>query len=490
MIPGSVRAKIITNSTVVLLILTLATLYTGLASSVLARSVEVLFRNNLVMEELKDSLANTEASLSQYLTNKGSDSLRQYIRDSTLLAEQVRKLDRTTRPDETVLLQRTVGGLMDRFLVDAEGSVEAKRGRDVAAYAERFEQAETSADLARELIGRIESAFMADSLNAFTEYNSRISATLASNAAMVIAATLLSLTIMVRYAYKVTEPLSRLAEAARAVGRGEYDHELPAFQADDEIATTASAFTSMVRNVQVAFDELRSKAEIEKTLMAERVRVLDMDHKLKAAELLALQTQINPHFLFNTLSAGQQLAMSEDADRTGEFLENLAAFIRYALRSPSRSVLVRDEMECTQRYVWLLQLRFGERCSFDIKIDEDVLDVHTPALIIQPLVENAVTHGLRNRECGGMVTVRARREPGSIRISVADSGDGMNEAEIERAFAESSGGDVEREGGIGLRNVIRRVDLATAGVGRVEIASVAGMGTTVSVLLPLEEVAS
>jgi len=296
--------------------------------------------------------------------------------------------------------------------------------------------------------------------------------------------------LLVRYSYKLTGPISRLAEAARAVGRGEYGHELPATESADEIGTMTAAFASMRESVRRAFEELKSKAEVEKRLMEERMRVLELDHRLKDAELLALQTQINPHFLFNTLSAGMQLALAEGADRTSDFLENLAAFIRYVLKPPSRSVLVADEIECVERYIWLLRLRFGERYRFVLSVDEDALSVETPALLLQPLVENAVGHGLRDREEGGEVRISARLEGDLALLCVEDTGEGMSAEEIARAMREASGdegavpGTPPSDGGIGLRNVIRRVSLATGGRGRVEIESAPGAGASVRIYLP------
>ena len=483
MILGTVRRKIIANFSIILLIIASATFYTGLASSELARSVELLFRNNLLMEDIRSALDQTETELSGYLTNKSSDSLKGYIRQSTKLSDQVRKLNRELRPDDSLLLQKDLAGLIDSYLQDAEASVSAKRGRDVQGYSERYESAEQTAELARFLIVRIEGIFISDSLKAFSEFNSRISAVLTSNAALVLAATLMGIMLLLRFSYKVTEPLAKLAEAARAVGRGEYDHELPLPGTGDEIGTTAAAFSSMQASIRRAFEELKSKSEVEKTLMEERVRMLDMSHKLKDAELLALQTQINPHFLFNTLSAGMQLALTESADRTADFLENLSAFIRYVLKPPSRLVWVSDEFECLERYIWLLRLRFGDRYGFEISAEEEVLSVETPALLLQPLVENAVAHGLKDREEGGMVRVTARRVGDEAVLSVEDTGDGMTDEEIQRVLSED---ESVHERGIGLRNVIRRVTLATGGQGRVVLESVLGRGTEVRIHLPLE----
>ncbi len=490
MILSTVRGRIIANSALILLILSLTTLYSGFASLELTRSVELLFRSNRNMESLRNLMGETEAGLESYLTTKSSDSLKDYIRSSTRLSDEARGLNRDIVQDELQLLQRDLAGLIDSYLEDTEASVAAKRGRDVAAYTARYESSERSAELARFLIEKIDGIFLSNSLAAYAGYSAQISAVILSNAALVVTAILLGFILLVRYSYKLTDPISRLAEAARAVGRGEYGHELPFPASADEIGTMTAAFASMQESVRRAFDELKSKAVVEKRLMEERMRVLELDHKLKDAELLALQTQINPHFLFNTLSAGMQLALTEDADRTADFLDNLAAFIRYVLKPPARSVRVSDEIECVERYIWLLRLRFGERYRFELSVDEGALSVETPALLLQPLVENAVAHGLKDCEGGGEVRVAVRLEGEEAVLSVEDTGDGMSAEEVARILRESSVDEASHqgaslgEGGIGLRNVIRRVSLATGGRGRVEIDSEPGEGASVRIFLP------
>ena len=486
MILGSVRRKIIVNSAVVFLIIAAATFSTDLASSALSRSVVVLFRNNQQMVDLSSALGRTETSLTGYLTNKSSDSLKDYIRHSRELAEANQKLNREIRSDESLLLQRDLAGLVDSYLDDAGASIQSKRGRDVQGYTQHYEDSERAAKLARLLIVRIEGIFMSDSIKAFSGFNTRINGVLASNAVLLVSATLLGLVVLVVFSTKLTEPLSNLAEAAEAVGRGDYDHELALSESDDEIGTTAAAFSSMQASIRQAFEDLKLKAEVEKRLMEERVLVLDMDKQLKAAELLALQTQINPHFLFNTLSAGLQLAHSEGAERTGDFLENLAGFIRYALKPPSRLVRVADEIESMNRYLWLLRLRFGTRYAFEVHVDPEVLSFETPALLLQPLVENAIMHGLKDREEGGLVRISARLVAGVAELSVFDSGDGMTPDQITRVLGKED--KILQEGGIGLPNVIRRVSLATGGRGRVSITDGTPRGTIITIFLPVLEV--
>ncbi|HWP69189.1 MAG TPA: sensor histidine kinase, partial [Rectinemataceae bacterium] len=374
--------------------------------------------------------------------------------------------------------------VIDHYLAEAESCVAAKRGRDVQGYSMSYDESRRTVDLIRFLADRTESVFIADSLTAFTGFRSGIPSAITTNAILVVAASLFSLMLMIQYSYTLTEPITIMANAARAVGRGVYDAQLPPQGRMDEVGVMATAFSTMRENVRRSFNELKSKAEIEKKLMEERMVVLNMEHKLKDAELMALQSQINPHFLYNTLSAGMGIAWSEKADRTSRFLEDLAAFIRYSLRPTFRTVRIAEEIECAKRYISLLQARFGDRYRFTIDADENSLEIQTPALLLQPLIENAISHGLGKREEGGEVLIRIRVTEKETLLSVSDDGDGISQRDIARVLGEEPDESDASNRGIGLKNVRRRVVLSTNEKGSLEIVSAPGMGTTVCIHLP------
>ncbi|MEN6296953.1 MAG: ATP-binding protein, partial [Rectinema sp.] len=134
-------------------------------------------------------------------------------------------------------------------------------------------------------------------------------------------------------------------------------------------------------------------------------------------------------------------------------------------------------------YIWLLKLRFGERFRFRLEVQDEALGYETPALVLQPLVENAIAHGLKDLEEGGDVIVSARLDGETVRLSVSDSGRGMAKDSIALALAAADPEDTTPQHGIGLHNVVRRVALATGGTGRVEIESELGHGTRVTIIL-------
>jgi sensor histidine kinase YesM len=481
--PRTVRGKIIANSVVILSLLAAATLYSEFTSLELDRSVEALFRNNLVLEQIETTLDQTEANFSEYLRTKSSDSLKDYIKTSTRLSEQAQGLSQGVVSEDILLLQWDLTRAFDSYLRATEAGVEAKRARDISGYADKFETAGRHAAGARILIADLQSTFLSRSLQAFSTYRGLIPGVLLSDAVLVLAATLLGFSLLWGYSRALTEPLSRLAVAAAAVGRGDYQADLPLVDTHDEIGTLARTFDQMRQGVRQSFQDIQARAEVERTLLEERMHVLELGHRLKDAELVALQTQINPHFLFNTLAAGVELAGTEEATRTEDFLQNLAVFIRYALTPPGRFVAVADEIECVKRYVWLLRLRFRQRFTFDVQVDENLLGFEIPALILQPLVENSVGHGLADRESGGHVIVRGVADQDGAVLSVRDNGAGMERTEMDAILSESAG-ELPALHGIGLRNVIRRILLSTNGRGRVELGGGPGEGLEVKIFVP------
>lgn len=138
---GSLRNRIIVNSIIILLVLVIATSYTAFASFDLARSVELLFRNSISMEELRATLRETQESLTGYLSAKNSESLKDFIRTSTSLSNMKLRLNKENKVDDVFLLEKDLAFLVDSYLVSAEGAVQAKRGRNVTQYVSLYEEA-------------------------------------------------------------------------------------------------------------------------------------------------------------------------------------------------------------------------------------------------------------------------------------------------------------------------------------------------------------
>lgn len=209
--------------------------------------------------------------------------------------------------------------------------------------------------------------------------------------------------------------------------------------------------------------------EQQSRLAAERAERLRAE-----ADLAALRAHINPHFLFNTLHSVCELVRTEPASAE-EAIERLAELLRYALRLDRHridSVRLQEEWQFTNGYLWLERMRMGSRLQVDAELDDAALSCVVPAFTLQPIVENAIRHGLGPKPAGGTLVVRAREIGNELVIIVRDDGVGSSEAETA-------------PGGLGLRSVRQRLEARHGAAASIETMATPA-GYTVTIRLPAE----
>ena len=230
-----------------------------------------------------------------------------------------------------------------------------------------------------------------------------------------------------------------------------------------EIRTLATAIYSMEDTVLGQYAVEKHNEQLQQKLANEAMRTAQMERRLQEARLKALQAQINPHFLYNTLNMIGQMSYIEGAERTTELIETFSDFFRYNVENFERDMTLREEIACAKGYAALQKERFGDRIRYVFEADDAINELRVPSLIVQPLVENAVSHGLRMRTEGGEVRVAVKAvDGGGFEIAVSDNGCGMDAQALRalRERAEETRGDDQAEHvSIGITNVISRMRL-------------------------------
>lgn len=244
---------------------------------------------------------------------------------------------------------------------------------------------------------------------------------------------------------QIYTPLRHLVDNVREISKGNFDEPDIEVTGHDELNYVASAVNEMKKDLS--------------HLISAREEKLEMEKRLKEAQFHALQTQVNPHFLFNVLSVATAKALTEGADETLDVVESISYMLRYSLQSMKADVTLRDEMKMVQVYLFLQHQRFGNRQKFTIEVDDTVLDVRVPGMTVQPIVENAIIHGCDLMEEGGWVEVRCKADDHRqyAVVSVENNGGVLSAAQMQ-AFHE--GRDIPHGGktsGIGLGNVRDRM---------------------------------
>lgn len=283
---------------------------------------------------------------------------------------------------------------------------------------------------------------------------------------------------------RLLRPLRQLVSAMRRMREGDFDTRVQV-RTNDELGFISDSFNDMAHNI--------------KNLIRE---VYERQLNAREAELTALQAQLNPHFLHNTLDTIYWKLYLQDDKDTARLVVSLSDMLRYALEPVDTQTTLQEEMTQTRNYLAIQSSRFGHDLETIVQLEDRIAEASVPRLILQPLVENAFAHGFADKAEGKALVIRAFRialaHGNAIRIEIMDNGKGMTEDEIRKLtqYVKESGGhalharQVVSEGRrrvpIGLRNVVRRISLLYGEPYGVTIESKPEAGTCVRLTLPLE----
>jgi LytS/YehU family sensor histidine kinase len=210
---------------------------------------------------------------------------------------------------------------------------------------------------------------------------------------------------------------------------------------------------------------------------------IELEKELKDAQLKALQSQINPHFLFNTLNSISALSLIEGAPRIQEVVCNLSAMLRYTLKKANEMSELGDEINYVISYLNLQKIRFDSRLDFNIHIDEKFKDIEVPSMIIQPFVENSIIHGIELKEEGGLIEVKVYESEKNLIISIEDNGVGINKDKLEIINKKGKDYDESSFNKSGISNVKKRLDYCYGTMHSIDIVSERNEGTQVKITI-------
>lgn len=265
--------------------------------------------------------------------------------------------------------------------------------------------------------------------------------------------------------YYLTKPIDRLSAAMKQVQKGDFEIRVPN-KRRDEIGKLTDSFNFMIGKM----------SSLVKQVYQEKIAQTN-------AELGALQAQINPHFLYNTLDSINWMLIDKGEDEISDIIISLGGLMRYCIDQEDPFVPMDQEFQYILAYFKIQKNRLEERLSYEIFLPDRLKQMEVPRLILQPLVENAITHGIELCQKDGVVRIEAWEDEEHLFIAVEDNGPGMAAEQICMLEQQA---DQEKEGytGIGLRNVDRRIRLHYGEQYHLKIESIQGKGTRVTVKIP------
>jgi len=289
---------------------------------------------------------------------------------------------------------------------------------------------------------------------------------------VIVAAILFSIVAAWRISKSIYVPIKKLHDVTTTIARHDLETLVTTDNAD-EITELGLSFNIMVGKIKELLD-----AKIEE------------HENLKKAELRALQAQINPHFLYNTLDAIIWMAEAKRVDQVVELVRVLSRFFRITLSKGKDWITVREEIEHVESYLAIQKMRYRDILDYRIDVPDNLRDGQMLKLTLQPLVENALYHGIKNKRSGGTIVVRGRRlENDLLQLQIEDNGIGMTQERLAqiRALLEAEADDAPAgESGYGINNVNQRIKLYYRQTDGLAIESEYMHGTRVTLVIPLQ----
>jgi two-component system sensor histidine kinase YesM len=235
-----------------------------------------------------------------------------------------------------------------------------------------------------------------------------------------------------------------------------------------EITSLTNSYSQMVSHIK----ELMEQIYIEQL-------------EQRKSELKALQNQINPHFLYNTLDSIVFLIEEKDNEGASEMVIALSKLFRISISKGKNIISISDEIEHARNYLLIQSIRFKDAFSYEFDIDDSILEYQTMKLLLQPLIENCITHGLKDNEEKGIIKVSVKRDGNFIVFKVSDNGYGIKQEKIDELYKNLR--DYSLVNGVGLKNTYQRLLIYYSGNANLVIESVVDVGTTISISIPVEE---
>lgn len=470
----TIRGKLLVYFLVFVVLFQVTAVSIFVSSNQLTNAYDDSFQRFLLMNDISQKSEELFAQTKIYVMGPNVENQADYFIAKKALEDKQEQLTSAFSDPNKIEIKNYIN-LIETFIHESELTVGFFIRGDIERYTYHLDEARTASSYIQTSALEIIDVELTDYQSFYKDLQQRNDSFFLFIMFLFITTIMLAIFFALWFSKGITQPIDKLSHAAREVSKGDLLGKPVEIDSNDELQLLGDTFNNMRSNIHELVEEIKDQSEL--------------DRLVKEMELKQLQNQINPHFLFNTLNTVSKMAYLEDAKATSDLIDSVAALLRHSLGQIDKSVSLLDEVKVVEDYFHIQKIRFSERSQFVLNVDDSCLAIDIPRLTLQPLVENAFIHGIEEKEEGGIITLNIYQTETHVIVEVRDDGVGMDQGKIHQLLSLSTV-DTEHVGhstGIGLTNVIRRLQLHYQVPDVVEIESVLEKGTTVRLLLPKGE---
>lgn len=446
--------------------------------------IEVFYQTS----NLKKALSQCDNSMQEYLRTDNRASLVQYNEGTEYFQKSRKALDQYVSVSEEISLLRSISDAFYSYENSSNFAAFSYYEKEMGRCYESLNEAQKISGYLQQYCDELLETHISVSHLRLQELHQVRRKTLLVDGATVLILAVISLLGIHTLTESFDKPLVRLYRASLEVSSGNYNARIPEEYKESTMKLLAQTFNCMTQNILNMVKKLEESKQMETRLLNEQLKNEQYEHLLEQANLLALQSQMNPHFMFNTLnSISRTITLSRGEDAV-MMIDALTGLLRYNLQNANVPATLADELWVVSQYLTIQEYRFQDRIHTYFDCDETMAArVHLPRFTLQPIVENAVIHGLEPKMQPGNLWITVTYPDNRCLIEIRDDGVGILPETLENLM---TGGGRERAGhttSIGIHNTRKRLEIFTHSSDSFRMENHPEGGTLVQIYLPLDK---
>ncbi|SKA88981.1 HAMP domain-containing protein [Clostridium sp. USBA 49] len=475
---------------VIIIITPIAT--SSIISLIISRKINNNYNSMLnkmsATSQIKNYLNDSFNNFNKYIQTNKVESRNIYEKSFQKAIETLNYLKENSDLESSYIL-RDLENSLQSYKTSADNTIKIyNRQSAIDAYYTDFMTTKEISSYCNIFIGKLSDSYLKYNNGIYIKLKEKEKFIYKILAAYIITSLLISLIYTVIFLKNILNKLKELVDASEKVSKGDFTYYEGKKTFIYELDILSEAFSTMIKSIKSHINSLKETAELEKKIRDDEMKLLKYENALKMSQLKVLQSQINPHFLFNTLNCIIQTAVKEGALKTENLIRCVSGILRYSLSMMNRNATLEEEINIVKQYMFIQESRYEDRVKFILNIDADLTNIKVPGMTLQPFVENAFIHGIEPKEEGGIISIDIKNKDNLCIITIEDTGCGIDEETLKKIISKEKRKEhIGHTTGMGIKSVVERLELMYDDKNIFNIESKKGIGTKIYLKIPIKE---